>query len=132
GGLWDGGRTHLYVHKLADPSGTWITAGEYDVEDFAWSPNGQQIAYVAHIPTEDEENPDFSRKNDLFTINTEGHEQRKWTDHQYVISSLTWSPDGQSIAMVADDQSYYNATLNRLYQLSLASGTITGLCDYDD
>lgn len=132
GGLSDGGRTHLYVHKLADQSGTWITAGDYDVDDFAWSPDGKNIAYTAHIPSAEEGDPDFSRKNDLFTINIEGHERHQWTQHQYVISSLNWSPDGQSIAMVADDQSYYNATLNRLYQLSLATGTITGLCDHED
>lgn len=131
-GLWEGGRTHLYVHNVADASGKWITTGEYDIEAFAWSPDGQQIAYTTHLPTADEDDPDFSRKNDLFTMDAQGHQQQQWTQDQYVISSLSWSPDGQYIAMIADDQSYYNATLNRLYQLSLATGQITGLCDEDD
>ncbi|WP_046227077.1 S9 family peptidase [Paenibacillus dauci] len=132
GGLWQGRRTHLYLHSLVDDSGRWLTTGDYDVQSYVWSPDSTQVAFTAHIPSADEADPDFVLTNDLYTLPIQGEGLHRWTQNDYGIVSLAWSPDGQQIAFIASDQSYHNATLTRLYQLTLPDGTISCLCQDSD
>ncbi|WP_046213456.1 S9 family peptidase [Paenibacillus wulumuqiensis] len=132
GGLWQGRRTHLYVHSLVDSTGRWLTTGEYDVHSYGWAPDSTRIAFTAHIPSDEEPDPDFVRSSDLYTLHIQGDHLHRWTNNEYDMISLSWSPDGQQIAFIASDQSYHNATLTRLYQLSLPEGSITCLCQNSD
>ncbi|MEW4370841.1 S9 family peptidase [Paenibacillus kandeliae] len=129
GGLWNGRRQHLYVHSLDTGKGQWITSGAYDVHAAVWSPDGQQIAFAAHMPSEQEIDPDFALTNDVYTIAVDGSDLQRWTNDEYGVASLQWSPDGSQIAFIASDESYHNATLLRLYGLSLHDGSISCLCD---
>ena len=75
---------------------TQVAAPDY-VLDFAWSPNGQRIAFSA--------GEDFGSA-DIYSINTDGTGQKRLTNSDSPgswASHPSWSPDGARIAFTFDE-----------------------------
>jgi Tol biopolymer transport system component len=66
--------------------------------DFAWSPDGQQIAYVATSELD-------ALIYHIFIMNADGTHIQQLTDGPTRDHSPTWSPDGQQIAFVSNRDS---------------------------
>lgn len=130
GGLWNGRRSHLFLWDLSTEHCTQLTSGTFDVFSFAWSTDGQDIAYTAKISSEDYQNPDLRLTSDLFIVDREGKSTRQMTDGKLSIDSITYTPDGNSILMLADDLSHGFATLTRIYLIPTNGGLYRAL--YDD
>lgn len=129
GGLWNGRRSHLFLVDLKTKQTTTLTTGDYDIGDYAWSPDGNQIVFVAKAPEANESQHDLDMKdtNDLYMIDLSGEGLRKLSDSSMSIRAIAFSHDGSALAFHASDRSYHNATQVRLYTMQLEDGTVTCL-----
>ncbi len=58
-GYLDARRSHLYVHDVARRESLQITSGAHDETGPAWSPDGEQIAYVTRRGGEPDRHSQF-------------------------------------------------------------------------
>ncbi|WFR62696.1 S9 family peptidase [Paenibacillus amylolyticus] len=122
GGLWDGRRSHLFALAPIDAEAIPVTTGHYDVGDYAWSPDGSFIAWITQMPEDGEEHSDYTLTNHVYLAKADGSDVQQLTPDGYTFSRLTFAPDGQSLALLASDRSYGNATLTKLYTLPISGG----------
>ncbi|MDN8590456.1 peptidase S9 family protein [Chryseobacterium mucoviscidosis] len=122
GGLWNGRRTHLFRVPAEGGEAVPVTTGHYDVGDYAWSPDGESIAWIAQLPEEGEQHNDYTLTNHVYRAKADGSDMQQLTPEGYSFGRLTYAPDGQSLALLASDRSYGNATLVKLYTLPISGG----------
>ncbi|PIH59419.1 S9 family peptidase [Paenibacillus sp. LK1] len=122
GGLWNGRRTHLFRVPIEGGEAIPVTTGHYDVGDYAWSTDGESIAWIAQFPEEGEEHNDYTLTNHVYRAKADGSDVQQLTPEGYSFGRLTYAPDGQSLALLASDRSYGNATLVKLYTLPISGG----------
>ncbi|MBT2285104.1 S9 family peptidase [Paenibacillus polymyxa] len=131
-GLWNGRRSHLFTLAPIDAEAIPVTRGHYDVGDYAWSPDGTSIAWITQMPEEGEDHNDYTLTNHVYLAKADGSDVQQLTPEGYTFSRLAFAPDGQSIALLASDRSYGNATLVKLYTLQLSGGELVCLStDWD-
>ncbi|MBD8496980.1 prolyl oligopeptidase family serine peptidase [Paenibacillus arenosi] len=123
-GLWDGKRTHLFVHDCATGEAKALTNGNLDVTSFAWAPDSVTIAYTAKNLQDETADPDLVRTNDLFVVERTNAESRRLTDSSLSISQPVFSHDGRTIAFQASDFSHGFASLQRLYTVTYPEGVL--------
>ncbi|MEK3773932.1 MULTISPECIES: S9 family peptidase [unclassified Paenibacillus] len=121
-GLWNGRRSHLFALAPIDAEAIPVTTGHYDVGDYAWSPDGTSIAWIAQMPEAGEEHNDYTLTNHVYLAKADGSNVQQLTPEGYTFSRLTFAPDAQSLALLASDRSYGNATLVKLYTLPISGG----------
>jgi dipeptidyl aminopeptidase/acylaminoacyl peptidase len=90
-------RKHIFRAKVDSGEFSQITNGSFDVVDFAISGDGSKVAYLAST---DDIRPYIA---DLFVMSATGKHRKKITRSNMEISALTWSPNGQQIAILGDD-----------------------------
>lgn len=129
GGLWKGRRNHLFILDLSTKESIQLTQGNYDVASFAWSPDGQEIAYTTEKSSEQYPDPDMRLTNDLFTVDRNNKTTKQLTDGTLSIGFITYTPDGQSILLLANDLSHGFATLTRIYMIPANGGNYRVLYD---
>ncbi|MCZ1263300.1 alpha/beta hydrolase family protein [Paenibacillus tundrae] len=122
GGLWNGRRTHLFRVPTEGGEAIPVTTGHYDVGDYAWSPDGKSIAWIAQFPEEGEQHNDYTLTNHVYRAKADGSDVQQLTPEGYSFGRLSYAPDGQSLALLASDRSYGNATLVKLYTLPISGG----------
>ncbi|WDQ34681.1 S9 family peptidase [Paenibacillus marchantiae] len=122
GGLWNGRRTHLFRVPTEGGEAIPVTTGHYDVGDYVWSPDGESIAWIAQFPEEGEQHNDYTLTNHVYRAKADGSDVQQLTPEGYSFGRLTYAPDGQSLALLASDRSYGNATLVKLYTLPISGG----------
>ncbi|WP_106765856.1 alpha/beta hydrolase family protein [Paenibacillus faecalis] len=129
-GLWNGRRSHLFLLDLLTKECIQLTSGAFDVASFAWSADSCKIAYTATKPSAECPDPDLRFSNDLFVVDREGKESKQMTDGNLSINSISYTPDGQFILMLADNRSHGFATLTKIYLIPANGGTYRAL--YED
>ncbi len=70
-----------------------FVAGEVDVRDVAWRPDGGAISFIAKRGTDESDG--------LYLIPTDGGEARRLLSHPQDVVEHAWSPDGKRIAFLA-------------------------------
>ncbi|MGB6602656.1 MAG: S9 family peptidase [Candidatus Cybelea sp.] len=132
--------TQLFVMPAAGGVTRQVTSGKVDVEQFAWSPDGRTFAYAAADPDPQLAGSDRFRDSfifttepivarespkpvHLFTISLEGGAPTQLTSGSQSVatgeadSTLSWSPDGKTIAFtlvpnaILNDESYSQVAL---------------------
>ncbi len=89
-----------------------LTSGDYSHMLPQWTPDSVEIGFLCNR----NEKRDQTFTIDLWTINHESGEQRCLTDSTLEIDCYSWSPDGNSVAVVASkDQMTYGRRNERLY-----------------
>lgn len=104
-GYFDEKRSHICVIPVS-PEGTpageprQLTSGDFDHKDPAWSPDGRYLAFVANRRPDADWHPATA---DLHIIPVEGGEIRTLTSSNLAAAAPAWSPDGRTIAFIAND-----------------------------
>jgi dipeptidyl aminopeptidase/acylaminoacyl peptidase len=93
-------RSHLFLIDIAGGEPQQLTDGDYDDGSAVWSPDGMQIAFVSN------RNEDRWRLpgDDVHVLSLKDGRPgvlRRLTDTTLSCFSLSWSPDGQTIAFIA-------------------------------
>src|SRR5262245_102036 len=121
-GYLRGERSHLQLFDIATKKAIPLTAGVFDEESPAWSPDSSQIAFIRR---HGEGDVDKAPNHDLFVIEARAgaKERRLTTTTADEAGRLSWSPDGHSIAYVLGDELKYSAyDQNRLAVIPAAGG----------
>ncbi len=100
-GYLDRRREHLFVFEIASKKLVQITSGDFDDSEGVWSPDGKLVAFTSNRTEE----PDNNRNSDIWIVaadNTDrGQTLRRLTTNSGSDDSPAWSPDGKTIAYVA-------------------------------
>jgi dipeptidyl aminopeptidase/acylaminoacyl peptidase len=102
-GFLRGERSHLYLFDVESKKAEILTPGKFEEESPAWSPNGQQIAFIrTHGEADWEKMPN----RDLFVVDAKaGAQPRRLTTTTAEESGRpAWSPDGRQIAYLLGDE----------------------------
>ena len=89
----------VWVTDVDEPSPKRITEPTYDVHGIAWSPDGQQIAFLADRGA----NAGLEEIDAIWTIGVDGGEPKQMASLKGGILNLAWAP-GSEIAYVGSDQ----------------------------
>ncbi len=92
----DNRRLELFVVDLATKQVRQLTDGTRDIHSITWSPDGQDIVFVANY----EPNPDEFFHYDLFAIHLADGRIRRLTASETAKYAPVWAPHGTAIAYV--------------------------------
>ena len=81
---------------------TPLTDSEEDEYDPAWSPDGQQLAYVSVV---DDQNPE------IFIMNKDGSNTSRLTNHDAMDMHPSWSPDGEMLTFASNREGNFEIYL---------------------
>lgn len=96
-GTSDNRRWHIHVVTLADKKTRQVTKGSYQDHSIAWSPKGDEIAYISNH----EPDPDRVHNYDIFAVRVADGQVRRVTNTKGCEYAPTWSSDGSTIAYLA-------------------------------
>jgi len=124
----DGKRQHIFVWNPGGGAPVDLLKG-LDIDaptkpfgdnaEYAWSPDGKAIVYVAKSPAEPFA---WTTDVDLFWVNADGSGRRDLTkDNLAVDTAPAFSPDGKMLAWAAMSRPGYEADRQQLMVLDLAS-----------
>src|SRR5882724_121680 len=153
------GKQQIFVLPMNGGDAVQIIEAPNSVEQFAWRPNGLDIAYV--VADEAENKKDIEKHLDAFEVGdngyletkaptpshiwlvaAEGGKARRLTSGSWTLpkvlppsspsSPLSWSPDGNSIVFTKQDDSHSgDSDLRTLQVLSVATGEIRKLTSHE-
>ena len=119
GGFWDHKRRHVWVVDVASGEQTQLTTGDFDDDSIAWSPSGQEIAFVSRR----KDDADFVNIRDLWVVNVKSKDLRQVFESIGPVSSPAWHPDGNLIGYVGHDNSQKNTTNTGLWVVEARGGS---------
>ena len=91
----DNRRLHLFVVDISTKQVRQLTDGIYDEHAIAWSPNGEEILFIANHAEPD---PDRFFNDEAFAIRVSDGAIRQVTRSESTEERPVWSPDGKVIA----------------------------------
>ena len=89
-------RTHVWLTEVERPQPQQLTSGPFYDHALAFSPRGDEIAFLSNH----EPDPDANNNSDIFAVDF-GGQTRQITQTKGCEFDPVWSPDGRSIAYTA-------------------------------
>ncbi len=127
----DAGRPGMYLMDLETEEVEALHTGALEYLDFAWSPDGERIAFTAIAPGAIDSlrlfnlvNPSNKPQRDIFLLNVEDGSVARLTQCRSEDLSPVWSPNGSHVLFISDRNGTYNA-----YVYSLEDSTSTQISD---
>ena len=119
-------RKHLFVADLEGGAPKDVTPGNKDVpafslggpEGYAISPDGQEICFTMITDTD----PSTSTNSDLYTVLANGGDPQRITANLGADTGPLYSPDGKSLAWLAQRTAGYESDRWRIMVMDRASG----------
>jgi dipeptidyl aminopeptidase/acylaminoacyl peptidase len=97
---------------------TQLTSGEFNATEPAWSPKGDQIAFVSRpTPVANEQ-----LLSDLYVVSAAGGAPRKIVTNEGPDFAPEWSPDGAQIAYLTNTRRQSSGAHNRIAAVSASGG----------
>lgn len=123
-------RSHVFTIDVANdtatvkpPEARQVTDGDWDESQIAWSPDGQEIAFVANR----EENRDTNFRSDLWVVAATGGATRRLTGGDGECATPAWSPDGTTLAYIGHREGDTPGATTRVFTVNRAGGEPTCL-----
>ncbi|MBI4641156.1 MAG: S9 family peptidase [Candidatus Tectomicrobia bacterium] len=113
-GYINGRYQHIWTIDAKGGQPKQLTFGEQDDLMPAWSPDGDEIAFVSNRA---DEKAIFSH-SDLWVVSSEGGDSRRLTSTTEVALAPSWSPDGTQIAYIGHAAGSVSGVNNRLWLVS--------------
>src|SRR5438067_1822210 len=95
-----GWRPQIFVIDVASGTSRQLTKGDWDDDAPAWSPDGQEIAFVSDRRRQ---RHDEHLRSDLWVVAATGGKARRVTRARGAAAFPMWSPDGRSIAFIGGE-----------------------------
>jgi len=134
----DDKRQHIFVMSIDGGEPKDITPGDRDAvptsstfsagDDFAFSPDGKEIAYTA-TPTENEA---WNTNHDIYTVSIDGSDRKQITTNPAADGFPCYSKDGKYIAYRAQRKPAFEADKWELMLYNLSTGRIESLTENFD
>jgi dipeptidyl aminopeptidase/acylaminoacyl peptidase len=117
---------HIYTVNIPSGRTTQLTDGQWDEHFPTPSPDGRKIAFISNRQKEFEYNMLLF---DIWVMNANGKRVRRIPTPKGLKQTLSWSPDGKSLAYVGNDKyKDYTGALNRnLWIVSVDKGRAKNL-----
>lgn len=94
-------RNHLFLIASNGGQARQITEGEWDAQAPRWSPDGEQLAFLAN----QEPDADYRNISDVFVMpvaqDGQPGQARRITNHDSAIHNVDWLPSGQGFVLFA-------------------------------
>ena len=131
----DGKRSHIFVQPVEGGMPKDITPGDRDAvpfsttfsagTDYAFSPDGAEIAYTATpVPTREEA---WSTNHDVYTVSVDGGTPRQITTNPAADGYPQYSPDGKYLAYRAQSVPNFEADRWQLMLRDRSTGAVRSL-----
>lgn len=131
----DGRRKHIFIQRLERPEPLDLTPGDRDATptsstfsagaDFAFSPDGSEIAYTATpYPTRTEA---WNINHDIYVVPITGGTPRQLTTNPAADGAPRYSPDGRYIAYRAQSRPSFEADRWQLMLYERRTGSVRSL-----
>ncbi len=130
-------RAQLWLLAMDGGEALQVTSGKNGVQEFEWSPDGAQIAFLAAAPPTDEEEKRESAKDDarvidhddkpsmLWVLNVASKKVRPITRSPWRISDFHWMPSGDRFLVVATDHPERDQFTDRLFTVGANDTTLS-------
>jgi acylaminoacyl-peptidase len=112
-------RKHLFRIEVSSSKVKQLTSGSFDISDFAVSPDGKRVAYLAST---------FDLRPyiaDVFLFDLKTGQRSKLTKSDMELSSLAWSSDGSKLAISGDKLPSGFASHSRIWVLDPRTKSLT-------
>jgi dipeptidyl aminopeptidase/acylaminoacyl peptidase len=113
----------IAIVNLATRDARAVTPPDMYVYEFDWSPDGQELAYLA-APGEGDDNWYVA---ELDAVNADSGTVRKIVKPSVQVANVRWSPDGQTIALIGGIMSDEGSTGGDIYALPASGGELRDL-----
>ena len=127
-GYFDGRRRHLFRATLEHSGNIMrLTSGEFDIQSFSPSPDGNRIAFVSNL----HEQADFEVNQYIYLLSLDPKENRieRIIDWKGPIETLAFSPDGRCIAFIGHDYRNEYNTAHGVHVVGADTATVENLTD---
>lgn len=122
-GFSDQKRSQIWVIDVENGTVEKLTEQYRNYSRPTWSPEGDKLALTCEVH-EPEYNPGMS---ELLILDLKSKELKNLIPTSFSISSPTWAPDGDKIAFYGHKGEYKGATLNKIWIIDIASGSLSAL-----
>lgn len=139
-----GGKKQVYRLSMAGGEAEKVSDSKTDISSHEWSPNKNMLAYIANVSDADDNSTDKDADNaetaidEIVTVVTEEQQQlwlldiasgeaQQLTEGEWRISSIRWTPDGESIVLSASSDVKSELEHDRLFILGLIDGEMREL-----
>jgi dipeptidyl aminopeptidase/acylaminoacyl peptidase len=90
----------LFVIEIATGLTVQLTREEAEHGPPVWSPDGTDIAYLSDLgPFRD-----TTSRNEVYVVPAAGGKAERWSGGLYMSDAVTWSPDGERLAVIGAEQ----------------------------
>ena len=98
--VWRGNAHHqLFVVDTQTGGTRQLTMGDGDDGSPVWSPDGEQIAFIA----DRRDDRDITLGTEAYVVPSEGGESEEWSQGLFRVNAIAWSPDGSRLVAVGSD-----------------------------
>ena len=124
-GYLTAGHTHLFVIPAQGGTPRQLTRGDFDhAGRFAWSPDGETIAFSANRVDDSSKDP---LESEIWTVGVNSGEFNQLTDRNGPDFAPLYSPDGRYLAYLGFDDRGSSTDITRVYLLDTTSGEVRDL-----
>ena len=113
--------SNVWVIGIADKQARQLTTGEHIVSDFAPSPDGTRVVYIARPNNR----RNHQNKAEVFVADVASSSSKQLTTNEAPESNLAWSPDGKAVTYVAPHDKTWELAQGNLYIHPVEGGSST-------
>lgn len=131
-----GEQQQIYMMSAAGGEAQARTKGKSSISKFAWSADGETIAYIAPDAKNEKEEKKEKDKDDarvadkdekhprLWLLPAESGEAKAITPANWEIKELDWMPDGENMVVICTDRPESDQETDRIFSIHIPDGTM--------